>query len=133
MKNKSKINLSKYENDWKVFNKKNKTLRIEAITLQQYVDYLHGKPLPTKSTKSTLSIPSYSIPERDPKQYKSVKSTGYIAVRNSKTDLHYLEKESPEVRKAILEKSKRLAPAYSKGAYQYVSDDAEITTLGRKI
>jgi hypothetical protein len=44
-----------------------------------------------------------------------------------------LAKESPEVRDAIIAKSKRLAPAYSKGAVQYITDDADIQTLGRKI
>jgi putative aminopeptidase FrvX len=44
-----------------------------------------------------------------------------------------LAKESPEVRDAIVAKSKRIAIPYSKGAYQYVTDGAEIQTLGRKI
>jgi hypothetical protein len=44
-----------------------------------------------------------------------------------------LAKESPEVRDAIIAKSKRLAPAYNKGAVQYVTDGADIETLGRKM
>jgi hypothetical protein len=44
-----------------------------------------------------------------------------------------LMKESPEVREQIIAKSKRLAPIYSKGAVQYISDGEDLTTLGRKI
>jgi hypothetical protein len=43
-----------------------------------------------------------------------------------------LAKESPEVRDAIIAKSKRIAIAYSKGAYQYVSDETDAKTIGRK-
>ena len=132
---KPKINLSKYEKDWLEFNKRNKSNKMDVVTLDEYVAYIHGKPLPTKQSKTKLksTIPTYEISERNPNDIPSVAQTGYIAVRRSKTDLHYLEKETPEVREAIIAKSKRLAPAYSKGSYQYISDEAEIKTLGRKI
>lgn len=129
-----KINFSKYEKDWIAFNKNNKKIKVDAITLEQYVAYVYGKPLPTKKiTSSKLTIPTYQIAERNPNDISSVSQTGYIAVRRSKTDQHYLEKQTPEVRDAIVAKSKRLAPAYNKGSYQYISDEAEIKTLGRKI
>jgi hypothetical protein len=44
-----------------------------------------------------------------------------------------LAKESPEVREAIIEKSRRIAPAFNKGAVQYVTDGAEPKYIGRKI
>lgn len=132
---KSVVNLSKYEQDWLAFNKRSKSSKLGQVTLEEYVAYVHGKPLPSKSTNVQLKskIPTYEIVERNPNDIPSVAQSGYIAVRRSKTDLHYLEKETPEVRDAIIAKSKRLAPAYSKGSYQYISDDAEIKTLGRKI
>ena len=43
-----------------------------------------------------------------------------------------LHKEPEHVRKAIIEKSKRIAPLYSKGGYQYISDGADIHDLGKK-
>jgi hypothetical protein len=43
-----------------------------------------------------------------------------------------LARETPEVRDAIIAKSKRLAPAYNKGAVQYVSDETDPKTIGRK-
>jgi len=56
----------------------------------------------------------------------------FLPSRNSVMDAAQLAKETPEVRDAIIAKSKRLAPAYSKGAVQYVTDDADIQSLGRK-
>lgn len=62
-----------------------------------------------------------------------VTSTQFLPSRNSVMDAAQLAKEAPEVRDAIIAKSKRLAPAYNKGAVQYVTDGADIETLGRKI
>ena len=41
--------------------------------------------------------------------------------------------ERPETIKAIEEKAKRVAPAYNKGATQYITDGTEAKYLGRKI
>lgn len=41
--------------------------------------------------------------------------------------------ESAETIKAIEAKKKQIAPAYSKGAYQYVPSTADVKTLGRKV
>lgn len=43
-----------------------------------------------------------------------------------------LHKESLEVQKEILYKARRTAPAYSKGAYQYITPGADLTDIGRK-
>lgn len=57
----------------------------------------------------------------------------------SKRDLRYDHKwkrdseERPETIKAIEEKAKRVAPAYNKGATQYITDGTEAKYLGRKI
>ena len=40
--------------------------------------------------------------------------------------------ESPEVREEILRKAARTAPAYNKGALQYITDGDDLKTLGRK-
>jgi hypothetical protein len=56
----------------------------------------------------------------------------FLPARINVMDPAQLAKETPEVRDAIIAKSKRLAPAYSKGAVQYVTDDADVQSLGRK-
>ena len=51
---------------------------------------------------------------------------------NSVMDPMSLAKESKETRAAIIAKSKRIAIAYNKGAAQYISDDTDPKTIGRK-
>ena len=46
------------------------------------------------------------------------------------------KKDAQETSQTIAEiekKAKRIAPAYSKGSDQYITDGADITTIGRKI
>lgn len=79
---------------------------------------------------SSSKIPSY---RRDERIIPSITSTGMINVsRNSVMEPMNLAKESDEVREAIIAKSKRIAIAYNKGAYQYVTDDTDAKTIGKK-
>lgn len=80
-----------------------------------------------KSTKSITAFPDYKTKE-------NAKLSNNIAVKGGFKNgvLDNLHKESPEVQKAILEKAKRTAPAYSKGAYQYITDGANLSDLGKK-
>lgn len=51
-------------------------------------------------------------------------------------DDHRWKKDAAEpahVVKQIEAKKKQIAPAYSKGAYQYVPSDKDVATLGRKV
>lgn len=32
-----------------------------------------------------------------------------------------------------VKKSKKIAPLYNKGAYQYITDDEDLTTIGKKV
>jgi hypothetical protein len=43
-----------------------------------------------------------------------------------------LHKETPEVQKEIMAKANRTAPAYSKGAYQYITPGADLSDVGKK-
>lgn len=67
-------------------------------------------------------------------QHPSNHGTGaFNPARNSVMDAANLLKEAPEVREAIIQKSRRIAPAFNKGALQYVTDGAEPKYIGRKI
>lgn len=63
--------------------------------------------------------------------YPSHEMKAGVASRN--TIMDNLHKESEEVRQQILAKKNRLAPAYSKGAVQYITDEADPSHLGRKL
>jgi len=43
-----------------------------------------------------------------------------------------LKDEPEEVQQEILRKARRTAPAYNKGGYQYITEDAELNSLGNK-
>ena len=61
---------------------------------------------------------------------------GGIAAKRDKLNDHKWKRgleETAETIKEIQNKAARTAPAYSKGAYQYITDGADVKTLGRKI
>lgn len=74
-------------------------------------------------------------PRKNPRlgesKYPSHEMKAGAALKNGVMD--NLHKESEEVQKKILEKKARLAPAYNKGAVQYITDDADPKYLGRKL
>lgn len=89
-------------------------------------------------TLSTSQLPNYKFISRVGAEVAQsipslVTTKQFIPHRTGMMDPAKLAKESPEVQEAIIAKSKRLAPAFNKGAVQYITDDADIQTLGRKI
>ena len=80
-----------------------------------------------KRVASPNAIPDYRAGSRASVPLGNKLGNGYQ--RGVMVDLH---KESPETQKEILAKAKRLAPAYSKGAYQYITPGSDIADLGKK-
>lgn len=56
-------------------------------------------------------------------------SPSSTAKRGVMTNLH---KEEKQVQEAILQKANRTAPAYSKGSYQYITLDTDLSDIGKK-
>lgn len=83
---------------------------------------------------STTYVPKYSRPPRpgseEVMQAKSLQTNACFTSRVSMTDAAVLAKEPEHVREAIIAKSKRIAIAYNKGAYQYVTDETDPKTIG---
>lgn len=48
-------------------------------------------------------------------------------------DNEELNKREQSAQKEVDQKRKRIAPAYSKGNYMYISDLKDVTTLGKKV
>jgi len=63
-------------------------------------------------------------------QAKSLQTNACFTARQSMTDAATLAKEPQHVRDEIIAKSKRIAIAYNKGAYQYVTDGTDPKTIG---
>lgn len=81
----------------------------------------------------TSKIPSYSVSTGSAHRSISVDTVGGGGFRKSMTDRAFLDGEREEVRNEILRKAKSIAPAYSKGAYQYVGTEEDAKYVGRKI
>lgn len=56
-----------------------------------------------------------------------------VAPCTKKTIFDVARNESEEVRREIYNKAQRTAPAWNKGAYQYISGVDDLHTLGRKV
>lgn len=63
-------------------------------------------------------------------QAKSLVTTACFTARQSMTDAASLAKEPKHVQDKIIAKSKRIAIAYNKGAYQYITDETDLKTIG---
>ena len=63
-------------------------------------------------------------------QAKSLVTTACFTARQSMTDAASLAKEPKHVQDEIIAKSKRIAIAYNKGAYQYITDETDLKTIG---
>ena len=79
----------------------------------------------------TTKIPTYKVASGNYKSICVARAGG--AGRPSMTDARFLANDSEETRKAILAKANSLAPAYSKGAYQYISNVEDAKYAGRKM
>lgn len=129
--------------------RKSKMTKKKAAELAEYNKYRESigmepltsfvTPSSKTSVKHTVSFGTYKPPapyrregSLDFKSIKSLPDSGGIATVQSIMDPRNLAKESPEIREAILAKSQRIAPAYNKGAAQYITDGADLTDIGRK-
>lgn len=81
----------------------------------------------------TTKIPTYAVATGSSHRSISIDKVGGGGFRKSMTDRAFLEGEREEVRNEILRKAKSIAPAYSKGAYQYVGTEEDAKYVGRKI
>ena len=86
-----------------------------------------------KAMQTTRTPPIDLHADRSTAHIKSLDPTNMSpCLVHSIMDPKNLAKETPAVREAILAKSRRIAPPYSKGAAQYLTDDTDPTDIGRK-
>lgn len=64
--------------------------------------------------------------------YVSAGMSGDANSTANRSIMNKLHEEPEHVRKEIIAKSKRVAIAYNKGAYQYITDGADTTDIGKK-
>lgn len=87
----------------------------------------------TRERVSTLDEPQGHV--RRPNLAPLSNDIGGVAHKKSIDDHRWKRSaaEPAHVVKEIEAKKRQLAPAYSKGAYQYISPETDLTALGRKL
>ena len=114
-KTKQKV-LSEY-NEWR---KQNKLPEVTSLDAKRFSNSFQEYKPKTTHMRSTAHI-------------KSLESTDVaVCSRKSIMDRTSLDKEPAHVRAQIIAKSKRIALMYNKGAYQYISDEIDLTTIGTR-
>lgn len=77
-------------------------------------------------------IPNYKAYRREPKQYPSAKPISVVYKKEQELNDSMKEREKI-AQEEIERKKKRVAPLYSKGGYQYITDYEDLTTIGKKV
>ncbi len=87
-----------------------------------------------RSLREESQIPKLDYSWRRGAETMAIPSLGGNGACTSRSimDPVALQQESEATRAEIIAKSKRLAPAYNKGAVQYISDETDAKTIGRK-
>ena len=108
---KKKVNPSKYEADWRKHNKFLKSLRSPVITLDEYIDYVHGRRSVTVARQSPKLEAGVRLPA--PAQYR--RETPDIPSSGSMVGVAV--KKDPLVYNGNVV----IGQAYNKGGYQVLS------------
>lgn len=120
--------------------KKTKLTKAKQKVLDEYNAWRKQNKLPAVTSLTAEKI-SKTFQEYKPKvsharstaHIKSLESTEpAVCARKSIMDRTSLDKEPEHVREQIIAKSKRIALMYNKGAYQYISDEIDVTTIGTR-
>lgn len=119
----------KFEQQYREHLKFLKSVRAAPISRAEFRANLQGKSYKLRKQKplTEQSLPAnYRVDEVPSKGITDSRADS--CARNNVMELTNLSRESEETRREIVAKSKRLAPAYNKGAYQYIDGE----TFARK-
>jgi hypothetical protein len=97
---------------------------------------LTPKQIKAKKTKDTRWKSQYAESlkvDRSSAQYESVGMSGDASSCANRSIMANLHKEPEHVREAILAKAKRVGPLWNKGGLMFITDDQDLTTLGKKV
>ena len=107
----------------------------QSLANQKHEDWLRKRGLHLdqiemkrmKSKDNGISLPDLTV-------YNSTKLSNNLYVRGGFRHnlMDNLKRETLEVQEAIIAKSKQIAPAFSKGAYQYITPGTDLTDIGKK-
>lgn len=91
---------------------------------------LHSAPSVPQSSKKSVLVTKAFV--RETLKYPSLVSVSNSPVKVRPVLSPEMQRRELEAQKEIERKKKRVAILYNKGGYQYVSDETDLTTLGKK-
>lgn len=126
--------LSKKQKNLRKKNKENEERRKEK--LRQEIKQLSDFKLSINSNKVKYKKvkfdPTLDLRYVDRCGVSTSDKIDHVSSKLSIMDRMLLDKESPKVRKQIIEKSKRIGVAFNKGGLQYISDTETLKTNKRR-
>ena len=105
----------------------------KSISKLRHAKYLRSLGVPARLQRPNSVWPEDTYVPRDCAPLSNaIPSNGY---KSELTDYKWRQGciEKPAEIQEALNKSKRVAPAYNKGGYMYITEDADLKSLGKKV
>jgi hypothetical protein len=129
----SEAKLKVWRGEWKKHCKVFRENRLRPPTFDEFVERVYGYVPERPVEVAKKPDPVLEESRRHREKYRSMEGETYVPYERTVMDPRSLEAEDEQTRKAILAKSRRIAPAYNKGAASYVTDGMDTQELGRKL
>jgi hypothetical protein len=128
----TKAKLAMWQQQWREHVAVFRQRRLKPPTFEEFVRSVHGDVAVRGLPVDNLPDPVLQHSKKHREQYQS-QGEAYVPAKPSVMDPRCLESEPSSVKNAILDKSRRIAPAYNKGPANYVTDGSDPTELGKKL
>jgi hypothetical protein len=128
----TKTQFAKLKDDWKKYNAQYKSQPKLRMTYAEYESWVMGtvkKPTTHKSLDNTFGRPVWANANNIPSLIGTSKTN---MSRNSMVEKVTRGEITGEAADQVMAKSKRIGIAFSKGGYQYITEDTDLKTLGKK-
>jgi hypothetical protein len=122
-----------WRREWKAHCGVRRKYRLAVPTFEEFVQQVHGDVDITNRANDQKPDPVLEHIKSHRSKYRSAQGESYVAPDRSVMDQRSLDNEPKHIREQIIAKSKRIAPAFSKGADQYITDGSDKKELGRKL
>jgi hypothetical protein len=123
---------AKLKQDWMDFNKQYRGQPKLKMTFDEYTNWVFGKtPKPKASNKAIIvGRPCWATKDNIPSLIGNSKAS---LGKNSMVEKVTQGKITGDTAEKIIRNSKRIGIAYNKGSYQYITDETDAKTIGKKI
>ena len=129
--NKKLTKEAKLKQDWVEFNKQYKSQPKLKMTFEEYSNWVFGTTAKPKASNKgmTFGRPSWAPKDNIPSLIGNTKAS---LGKNSMVEKVTRGQITGDDADQIMSKSKRIGIAYNKGSYQYITDETDAKTIGKK-